>query len=34
MFNKLHEECGVFGIYSADGGADVVADTYRALYVL
>lgn len=33
MFNKLHEECGVFGIYSA-GGADVVADTYRALYAL
>ena len=28
---KLHEECGVFGIYGKRG-ADVAAQTYLALY--
>ncbi len=31
--DKLHEECGVFGVFNA-GGRDVRADTYFALYAL
>ena len=31
--SKLHEECGVFGIYSPDG-ADVVSACYHGLYAL
>ena len=34
IFDKLHEECGVFGIYTPDADADVVTDTYHALYAL
>ena len=34
IFDKLHEECGVFGIYAPGQGEDVVADTYHALYAL
>ena len=30
---KLHEECGVFGMYDRDGH-DVVATAYYALYAL
>ena len=31
-FDKLHEECGVFGIYRADSAnKSVVAETYHAL---
>lgn len=33
MFDKLHEECGVFGIYSTDN-ADVAAATYYGLFSL
>lgn len=33
MFNSIHEECGVFGIYSKNT-ADVAAQTYYALYAL
>ena len=33
MIEKLHEECGVFGIYDTTGG-DVAASTYFALYAL
>ena len=33
MFNKPHEECGVFGMY-ASGGQDVAAASYYALYAL
>ncbi|MBR4950183.1 MAG: amidophosphoribosyltransferase [Clostridia bacterium] len=33
MFDKINEECGIFGIYSKDG-ADVVEETYLALYAL
>ncbi len=32
--SKLHDACGVFGIYSREEGADVVADTYYGLYAL
>ncbi len=32
-FGKLHEECGVFGIYSGDGH-DVARATYYGLYAL
>lgn len=32
-FNKLHEECGVFGIYNRDG-MDVAACTYQGLFAL
>ena len=33
--DKLHEECGVFGIYRADSAnKSVVAETYHALYAL
>ena len=31
--DKLHEECGVFGIYRR-GGEGVVAETFHALYSL
>ena len=33
MFDKLHEECGVFGIYRRSGEG-VVAEAYHALYAL
>ncbi len=33
VFDKLHEECGVFGIYDR-GGEDVVSSTYYGLYAL
>ena len=33
MFDNLHEECGVFGIYSKDT-MDVAGETYIALYAL
>ena len=33
MMDKLHEECGVFGIYDNDG-LDVVASVYHGLYAL
>lgn len=33
MFDKLHEECGVFGVYSPDG-VDVVSASYYGLYAL
>ena len=29
MFSKLHEECGVFGIYRNDPDVDVVACAYQ-----
>ncbi len=32
--SKLHDACGVFGIYSRDEDTDVVADTYYGLYAL
>lgn len=35
MFDKLHEECGVFGIYGRGGNApDAVETAYYALYAL
>lgn len=33
MFDKVNEECGIFGIYTKDG-LDVAAETYLALYAL
>lgn len=33
MLSKIHEECGVFGIYSS-GGTDVAGLTYSALFAL
>ena len=33
MFDKLHEECGLFGIFNVDEH-DVAAETYLALYAL
>ena len=30
-FDKLHEECGVFGIYLKDGKTGVVPAAYHAL---
>ena len=33
IFDKLHEECGVFGIYRRGTGG-VIAETYHALYAL
>ena len=33
MFDSIHEECGVFGIYT-DKTSDVAAQTYVALYAL
>ena len=32
--NKLKEECGVFGIYMREEGADVLGITHHALYAL
>ena len=32
--DKLHEECGVFGIFSKGDVADIVMDTYYGLYAL
>ena len=32
--SKLHEECGVFGVYRRDAEQDVVATTYYGLYAL
>lgn len=34
MFDTLHEECGVFGIFTKNGELDVVRETYFALYAL
>ncbi|MDR2701560.1 MAG: amidophosphoribosyltransferase [Spirochaetaceae bacterium] len=34
MPGSLHEECGVFGIYSNTPGSNVAAQTYFALYAL
>lgn len=34
MFEEMHEECGVFGIYCADGSIDPAHQTYLALYAL
>ena len=33
MYNELHEECGVFGVYSRDG-LDVASLCYYGLYAL
>ena len=33
VFSKLHEECGVFGIFRHNGDS-VVPETYHALYAL
>ena len=33
-WEKLHEECGVFGIYDATNKTNVVQKTYMALYAL
>ena len=32
--SKIHEECGVFGVYRRDPEQDVVATTYYGLYAL
>lgn len=34
MGNELHEECGIFGIYSADTQIDPAHETYLGLYAL
>ena len=34
MFDKLHEECGVFGIYGGPNSGDVATQAYIALYAL
>ena len=34
MFDSIHEECGLFGIYDRAGERDVALDTYLALYAL
>ena len=34
MDDKLHEECGVFGICRQNGEQDVIAPTYHALYAI
>lgn len=34
VFEKLHEECGVFGIRLPEGETGVAADVYHALYAL
>ncbi|HIS16507.1 MAG TPA: class II glutamine amidotransferase, partial [Candidatus Scatomorpha merdavium] len=34
IFGKLHEECGVFGIYLREPSEDVVGITHHALYAL
>ncbi len=33
-FDSPQDECGVFGIYAADGEIDVIKETYTALYAL
>ena len=33
MFDQIHEECGMFGIYNNDD-LSVVEETYLALYAL
>lgn len=32
--SELHDECGVFGIYSNDASVDIVEETYLSLYAL
>ena len=32
--DKLHEECGVFGLYDVGDAGDIIADTYYGLYAL
>lgn len=34
MFDEIHEECGIFGVYSKENSPSVVGDTYMALYAL
>lgn len=34
MFDEIHEECGVFGIYSVDPEIKVAEETYLALFAL
>ncbi|MDR1927513.1 MAG: amidophosphoribosyltransferase [Oscillospiraceae bacterium] len=34
VLDKLHEECGVFGIYSGNAGIDVAAAAYYGLFAL
>ncbi|MCL2055787.1 MAG: amidophosphoribosyltransferase [Oscillospiraceae bacterium] len=34
MYGNIHEECGVFGIYSKASGGDVAAQAYLALFAL
>ena len=34
MFDTIHEECGVFGIYDKTGKTDVVRSAYYALFAL
>ena len=34
MFDKLNEECGVFGVFSRDERVNVVDETYMGLYAL
>ena len=34
MFNNIHEECGVFGIYDPNGTHHVTSCAYTALYAL
>ena len=34
VFDKLHEECGVFGIFRKGGKTGVVPEAYHALYAL
>ncbi|KAI4452924.1 amidophosphoribosyltransferase [Holotrichia oblita] len=34
MFDSVHEECGVFGIFDHDGRRNVAKDIYLALYAL
>ena len=34
MFDKLNEECGVFGVFSRDEHVNVVDETYMGLYAL
>ena len=34
MFDTIHEECGLFGIYDKSKEQDVAVSTYLALYAL
>lgn len=34
MFDNIHEECGIFGIYSKSDSIDVAREAYMALYAL